>query len=493
MSGRSRRLAALDVRMARLERPTPDRPLGPAPYPGTILDAMTDAGMTGPSWSAWRTFWRAVFALPMDAADLEVFRRHTGRVAPPAAPVREVFQIIGRRGGKTRNAALAALWLGCRRNYAEILAPGERALIVALGADRAQAGQVLGYLRGLAESPAFARYVSRTLSESVLLTTRAVVEVRSASYRTTRGYTIAGIVADELAFWRTEDSANPDTEILHALRPGMATVPGALLAGLSTPYSRRGELFRAWERFYGRDAADVLVWVSDTRSMNPTIDPDVIERAYEADALAAAAEYGAEWRRDVEAFLTPEAVAAVTVAGRFELAPRSGVRYVAFTDPSGGSQDSWTLALAHREGERAVLDCVREVRPPFSPDATVAELAATLRAYRLSLVSGDRYAGEFPRELFRRHGVDYRPAEQTKGDLYREVLPLINAGRAELLDHGRLRAQLLGLERRVARGGKDSVDHAPGAHDDLANSAAGALVLAGTSGRYTIGGKKVTI
>ncbi|WP_148360629.1 hypothetical protein [Acidisphaera rubrifaciens] len=45
-----------------------------------------------------------------------------------------------------------------------------------------------------------------------------------------------------------------------------------------------------------------------------------------------------------------------------------------------------------------------------------------------------------------------------------------------LLDVPRLTAQLCALERRTARGGRDSIDHAPGAHDDLANAAAGALV-----------------
>jgi hypothetical protein len=53
---------------------------------------------------------------------------------------------------------------------------------------------------------------------------------------------------------------------------------------------------------------------------------------------------------------------------------------------------------------------------------------------------------------------------------------LLNSGRVELLDHPRLHAQLLSLERRTARGGKDSIDHPPNGHDDLANAVAGALV-----------------
>jgi hypothetical protein len=39
----------------------------------------------------------------------------------------------------------------------------------------------------------------------------------------------------------------------------------------------------------------------------------------------------------------------------------------------------------------------------------------------------------------------------------------------------------LGLERRTSRGGRDSIDHAPGSHDDLANAAAGAIVAAEAS------------
>jgi hypothetical protein len=93
-------------------------------------------------------------------------------------------------------------------------------------------------------------------------------------------------------------------------------------------------------------------------------------------------------------------------------------------------------------------------------------------------VRGDRYGGEWPREVFRKHGVEYSVADKAKSDLYRDLLPLLNSGRCELLDHPRLVAQLCSLERRTARGGRDSIDHAPGAHDDAANCVAGVAVTA---------------
>jgi hypothetical protein len=90
-------------------------------------------------------------------------------------------------------------------------------------------------------------------------------------------------------------------------------------------------------------------------------------------------------------------------------------------------------------------------------------------------VTGDRYAGEWPREAFRKFGVTYDVCESPKSDLYRELLPAINASKVELLDVPRANAQLTALERRVGRGGRDSIDHPPHSHDDLANVIAGAV------------------
>ena len=117
------------------------------------------------------------------------------------------------------------------------------------------------------------------------------------------------------------------------------------------------------------------------------------------------------------------------------------------------------------------------IRPPFSPELVVAEFAALLKVYRISRVTGDRYAGEWPRERFRAAGIQYDLSIPPKGEIYLNALPLLNSGKLELLDISRLANQLCGLERRTARGGRDSIDHAPGGHDDVANAVAGALLL----------------
>ena len=158
--------------------------------------------------------------------------------------------------------------------------------------------------------------------------------------------------------------------------------------------------------------------------------------------------------------------------------PLDGVTYFGFIDPSGGSSDSMTCAIAHNEAGRVVIDCLLERKPPFSPDAVAGEFAETLKAYRITSVRSDRYGGEWPRERFQTRGIQCLPAEMDRSALYLAFLPLVNSGRIDLLDNQRLLLQFIGLERRVARSGKDSVDHAPGSHDDLSNAVAGAAAMA---------------
>jgi hypothetical protein len=284
---------------------------------------------------------------------------------------------------------------------------------------------------------------------------------------------------DEVAFWRSDEtSANPDVEILRALRPGLASIPGSMLLIASSPYAKRGELHNAYRRHFGKDGARVLVWKAPTQIMNPSLDKAIIDEAYESDPEAARAEYGAEFRDDLADFVTREAVDAVTMWDRHELPPTPGVVYLAFCDPSGGVSDAMTLAIAHLDHNAiCVLDAVLEVRPPFDPAAAVNECVALCRRYGVVTVTSDKYAGEWPVARFREHGVELVQSARPKSAIYQDLLPLLNERRVELLDLPRLSAQLTGLERRTARSGKDSIDHVPGGHDDVANAVAGALVM----------------
>jgi hypothetical protein len=460
--------------------PKPKAPQRPSM---SILEAIEDDALFGgmfdaPSWEPWKAFLTALWALPMSEGQLALYRHHTGRSEPPAKPSRYAELVCGRRGGKSRILALIAVYLSACVDHKPYLTPGERAVVAVIAKDRQQAKVILGYIVGfLREIPLFAGLIEAEQAESVHLRNSVSVEIHTASLGAPRGRTFLAVLADESAFWTTGDGANPDVEVITAVRPGLSTIPYSLLLIASSPYAKRGVLYTNYAKYFGKDDAPVLVWQGTTEEMNSSLVGDpLIAEMYAEDPERATAEFGAKFRSDIEQFISREKVDACVTRGVTVRAPLDSVNYRAFVDPSGGSNDSMTLAISHQENKRAVLDCVVEKRAPFSPDNVVSEFAATLKSYRVYTVTGDRYAGEWPAERFKVHGITYQPAEMNRSELYLAFLPLLNSARVDLLDSPRMVAQFVGLERRTSRAGKDSVDHGPGAHDDIANAVAGALV-----------------
>jgi phage terminase large subunit-like protein len=138
----------------------------------------------------------------------------------PTAPSHEAWLCIGRRGGKSFILATIAVFLACFKDWRPFLGPG----------------------------------IESTTRESVLLKNSIIIEVHTASYRSTRGYTVVAALLDEIAYWPTdESSAEPDSEVLNAIKPAMATIPGAILLCASSAYARRGALWDAHRKHFGKD------------------------------------------------------------------------------------------------------------------------------------------------------------------------------------------------------------------------------------------------
>jgi hypothetical protein len=260
------------------------------------------------------------------------------------------------------------------------------------------------------------------------------------------------------------------------VRPSMLTAKGSVLIGISSPYAKRGLLYEKHRDHFGRDGSRILVWQADTATMNRAADRDEIEQAYEDDPQAASAEFGAQFRDDISAFLDADMLGALTRPSPLELPPRDNIRYRAFVDPSGGRGDAFTMAIGHLEGKVAVVDVLRARQAPFDPAEVVQEFAAVLRQYRVTEVKGDGYSAEWAAQAFKAEGRWYRPSERFKSQIYLESLPLFAQGVVELPPDRRLLVELASLERRTARNARDSVDHPRGAHDDRANSTCGVLV-----------------
>lgn len=442
-----------------------------------IREVMTDPALFGDqfggeSWEAWRALLAGFYGLPLNESELRHWRALTSRYAPPETSHDELWLAVGRRGGKSQCAALLAVYEAAFADYSASLAPGEVATIMVLAADRKQARSVMRYISGLVRAnPMLERMVTREDRESIELTNRATIEVHTASFRAVRGYSVACCIADEVAFWRSEDSANPDYEIINAIRSAMATLNGKLIA-LSSPYSKRGELWNAYRRYYGK-LGDVLVARAPSRTMNPTLPESVVTRAMERDPEAARAEYLAEFRSDLSSFISREVISELTRSSPLTIPYDRSRSYMAFVDPAGGGQDEFCLAIGHESENRLIVDSLLARRG--TPARIVDEFAGILKGYGIRTMTGDRYAGSWPADEFRRYGVILEPSKKVRSDLYGDALQIINSGRCELPPDDKMLNQFVGLERRTSRSGKDTIDHAPGGHDDRANVIAGLL------------------
>jgi hypothetical protein len=446
----------------------------------SILDAIGDPELLGAAfedhetWAAWFCFLKTLTGLKLSTDELKTFRECTERKTPRAGGHQEAYLVVGRRGGKSRILAAVAVWLACFRDWKPYLSAGERGTVMIVAVDRRQAQVILGYVKGMLSIPLLNQLVEGETAEAIELHGNIGIEVHTASFKSVRGRTVIAGLLDEAAYFRSEDSALPDVELVNALKPAMATVPGAMLLVASSPYARKGVLWRAYDKHFGKDDSKVLVWQAPSLVMNPSLDEGIVRDALAEDEAAAQAEYLALFRSDIEAFVRLDTVRDCLGDYR-KRPPVDGVRYFGFCDAAGGSGgDSFTMAIAHREREQIIVDGVWAKKPPFSPSQVIDGFADVLRSYRIREVVGDAYAGSYPREHFsQRHGIPYRVADKNRSALYQSLLPQLNSGRIVLPRDDELVKQLVGLERRVQRSGRETIDHAPRGHDDIANAVAG--------------------
>jgi len=461
-----------------------------------ILEAMQTPDLfgdafTGDSWKTWRAVLSGAFALPMDDDRLATFKSVAGDREPPSERVRELWAIAGRRSAKTHTAAAIAVYLATVgaviERLTDKLSAGERGVIALLATDRNQAKVALNYIHGLFDaSPALRGMIEKRGAESIDLNNRISIEVSTSNYRSIRGRTLLAVLLDEVAFFRdSETSAANDKEIYRAAVPGLATT-GGMLIGISSPYAKRGLLYDKYRKHYGNDS-DILVVKGPTTAFNPTLNPKIIEDALEDDPESAKTEWLGEFREGVSSFLDRVVVDSCTRSRPLIVPPTTGVTYYAFTDPAGGGKgpgaDQFTLAIGYYDRKTAQVIACGVWGRKGSPAEIVKEYSDILKSYGVRRVFSDRYAGSWPAEEYKRHGVHLRYTEYNRSQLYQEVLPMFNTGRIEIPNDPHLINQFCSLERRLGRNA-DIIDHPPGGHDDLSNAVAGLAVHAANGMNY---------
>jgi len=420
------------------------------------------------------TFLRLLYGLPLTKEQLEIAEICIGRPVGNNREYNEATAVCGRRSGKTdRLAANIAVFEAALGGHDKFLAPGERAHVALIAQDMRAARIAFRYIEAkLQDSPLLAQLVEEVRKEEIDLKNRITITIMPCSFRATRGFAIPVAIIDELAFFRVE-GAVVDREVIDAIRPAQATFERSKLIKISSPYAKQGELYRDFVSRQSRP--DFLCFQAASWLMNPSIPQAFLDGERERDAELFDREFAALFSVSISNAFNREAVEACVIPGRFELPPVQGIKYRGAVDPSGGGSDEMTLSICHREKDIIVQDCLR-ARHSQKPQDVVEEYAQVLKSYSISEVSGDRYSGSWVQDSFRQRGITYTVAEKTASEAFLELLPLINQGTVSLLDDKRQTAQLISLERRKGRSGKDAVGHPPGGHDDRANALALACV-----------------
>jgi hypothetical protein len=438
-------------------------------------------GLKNGSWDRWQTFLRCLYGLPLPPDELALFQRSTGRTAPDPRGYNEAFCVAGRRSGKSSIAALIAAYEALLGDWPLKLGLGQAFHIFILATDREQAKNVFHVVKNLMSS--FEDEIERETQDEIWLKNGARIAVKAANYRATRGYNVALAILDEFAFFRDEKSANPAEEILTSLLPSL--IDGGRILGISTPYGKFGLLYDLYKEHFGVESSDQLIWKAPTSVMNPSYRQGTIDRLLKRDRILFASEYLAEFRSDIESFL-PEALIRLYATGA-QRPPAPNRRYTCFIDPSGGRQDSFTLAIGHSENEKTHVDLIRETKSPFDPAEVVREYAAVAKQYGIYEVISDRFAGAWLESAFNKQNLLVRLSDLSASELFLEFQARLSSGQVSLIDDPTLIIQLRQLERRTTSGGRDKVGHpeVAGYHDDVANAVAGLVAHAARDEKWT--------
>lgn len=461
-----------------------------------ILSAILDPrllrsafGGTLGTWLRWFVYVCALLGIPFadlsracsregisltEGEALSIFQQHTGRQAPRPGGYRQTLVIVAPQSGKTSILAVLAV-------YSALTGRAGQTVAIIAQSHRASKAAPFRYVKTLFEDvPALRAEVVSMTAETIELKNGVRIVALPSDAKAARGLMCAFFAVDEAAFV-TDSEGSPNAGELWSVGVTRTLMTGGISGFFTSPDSDMGSVPDLFKASFGNEDSPVLAWQSDSRTMNPVIDVESLEALRKADPARAVSEVDGLFRTSsaIAAFDAERLAPCVDPEVTDRTASSPGP-FFAFVDMSSGSgKDSAAVAVAHVEyDETVVLDAFRVQTPPFDPEKTVATWSAWLRSLGVSSVTGDRFSPGLLPQSFARYGITYEPSTMTRSELFLALVPLVNATRVRLLDDAVLLAQLKGLQRRASGAGRDSIDHAPGRHDDIANACAGAVIMA---------------
>ena len=426
---------------------------------------------TGSLSVAQRAILKTTYGLALESQEPEIYCRATGRETYVPQEQSELTAIAGRQSGKTSHiGALIGLYEAFRDHG---LPPGERACVLVIAPVVQQATIAFKFLKKFIEaSPILEQKVLKIRKDEIELRNGVSIVCRPCSYITIRGVPVICAICDEMAFWRHEETAaNPEQEVIDAIRPAMATVHNTKLVKISTPYRKEGIL---WREFQQRGELDYPVWQLSTEEMNPAVSKMFLAKARRSNEETFRREHLGEFTDSVLGWITPEILELCIMRGQREMPRVFDATYVAAIDPAFRSSD-FGFAVSHRSRDGSItIDHVARwtgtKNAPLSYELVCECIAETLRRYGINSVVGDQFCFPMLRQHFDTLGISYCEfmfGAHTRASLFGNLRQLIGQRKIAIVDEPELLRQLRSLEEMRTPSGQVDI-RAPRGKDDLA-------------------------
>ena len=404
--------------------------------------------------------------------------------------IRMAFLRLGRRSGKDRIAAIAAVWEATENasSHRAQVEPDEEIAIVVVATSQRQAGRTHKYIAGfLRRNPELARLVKGETVDEIRLTNGMAIQTVPGHAASARGMAIAVVILTEAAHFIGRDGSPLDVkEVWDALVPGTLDFPDAKVFVLSTPKWAVGWFPEQCAQAATGEVPGMRHWHASTAEMRAGGPDQAKVDAFLAGELARdpgsyAREYEALFDQGIAAVFDADTVKAAVRAGAEILSPVQGMPYAIAMDPAA-TGDTFAVAVGHLEvvgpsRVRVVIDQVRGWRgskaDPVRIDPTLDAIAELSRAYNGAPVVTDQWAAQAITQSLAGRGVtvvERAWSHQGKVDAVGAMRQALYAGALEIPAHQELVAELCSLEQRPTPGGRPKIAAPGGGRDDYATA-----------------------
>lgn len=405
----------------------------------------------------------------------------------PAGRPRKVFYIAGIRGAKTESIAAHAVRSALSVDVSR-LSPGDvpRYSILSTSLDIAKVafndhlvGKIMAspVLRGL--------MLDEPTSDALLLRhpsgrpveIKIVAGARAGATLVARWS--AGMAADEAPRMHGDEAVVNFGDSMRAVEGRL--LPGAQILAFGSPWAPEGPVYDTTITRWGTPGPDLVVIRAPAYDLNPVHwTPEACAQLLKESPDTYRTDVDAEFADPETALLSSVEVERAIRPGEVTLPARRGRQYAAAMDPATRG-NAWTIAVAHIEGGKLVIDLARQWQgskaDPLSPRTVLGEMAALLRPYGVEFLLTDQWGFDFAREPASDVGLVLVEKTWTAASklLAFDALRLrLSTDAIELPPDPTLRADLLSVRRRVTTNGV--AIHLPttgdGRHADYASALA---------------------